>query len=98
MPQAVSDTSFKQELIEFSPTRLYYAYDLTPKVKATTMVRNVLNTRGELTVYFLINNTWSLVYYSPVSDCAVYGLWGAYGVCSKQENIQSCRCMNGLKL
>ncbi|XP_059063550.1 G-type lectin S-receptor-like serine/threonine-protein kinase At2g19130 [Cryptomeria japonica] len=97
MPQAVSDTSFEQELVEFSPTKLYYAYDLTPKVRSTTMVRNILNNRGELTVYYLINNNWSLVYYSPVSDCAVYGLCGAYGVCSKQQNIQSCSCMDGFK-
>ncbi|GLJ33041.1 hypothetical protein SUGI_0665070 [Cryptomeria japonica] len=95
MPQAVSDTSFEQELVEFSPTRLYYTYDLTPKVRSTTMVREVLRSNGELTVYYLINNTWSLVYYSPESDCAVYGLCGAYGVCSKQLNIQSCSCMDG---
>ncbi|GLJ33001.1 hypothetical protein SUGI_0664560 [Cryptomeria japonica] len=95
MPQAVSDTSFEQELVEFSPTRLYYTYDLTPKVRSKTMVREILRSNGELTVYYLINNNWNLVYYTPVSDCAVYGLCGAYGVCFKQQNNQSCSCMEG---
>ncbi|XP_057874165.2 G-type lectin S-receptor-like serine/threonine-protein kinase At4g27290 [Cryptomeria japonica] len=95
VPQAVSDTSFEQELVEFSPTRLYYTYNFTPKVRSTALVRYVLNFKGELRFYYLSNNTWSLVYNFPLSNCAVYGLCGAYGVCFTQENIQSCSCMEG---
>ncbi|GLJ32975.1 hypothetical protein SUGI_0663990 [Cryptomeria japonica] len=96
MPQAVSDSSFEQEFVEFSPTRIYYTYDVTPKFLSKIMVREILHSNGELTVYYLINNKWSLLYYTPVSYCAVYGLCGAYGVCFKKQNVQSCSCMEGV--
>ncbi|XP_057833595.2 G-type lectin S-receptor-like serine/threonine-protein kinase At2g19130 [Cryptomeria japonica] len=68
---------------------------LTPKA-GPIMAREVLNSNGELSVYFWVNNNnWGLVWFQPQSICGVYGVCGAYGVCLIQENILSCSCVQG---
>ncbi|GLJ32980.1 hypothetical protein SUGI_0664180 [Cryptomeria japonica] len=96
MPQAISDTTFRQEFVVVSPTEMYYSYGLTPEASLTIMGREILNWNGQLSFYFLVNNkSWTLVYDSPQSSCDVYGVCGAYGVCFFQANIQSCSCPQG---
>ncbi|XP_057874149.2 G-type lectin S-receptor-like serine/threonine-protein kinase At2g19130 [Cryptomeria japonica] len=98
MPQAISDTTFRQEFVVVSPTEMYYSYGLTPEASLTIMGREILNWNGQLSFYFLVNNkSWNLVYNSPHTNCEVYGVCGAYGVCLAQANIQSCSCPQGFQ-
>ncbi|GLJ33005.1 hypothetical protein SUGI_0664660 [Cryptomeria japonica] len=95
LPGALSYTILKMEFLVFSPTRMYYTYKLGPQA-STMMARHVLNRNGEMVLYYWTNNnSWSPIWYQPQSSCGVYGVCGAYGVCFTQENIQSCRCMEG---
>ncbi|XP_057834871.2 G-type lectin S-receptor-like serine/threonine-protein kinase At2g19130 [Cryptomeria japonica] len=90
-------SGLKLEFEVFSPTRMYYTYKLGPQFLASTMMmRHVLKWNGELLIYTCTdNNSWSPVWYQPQSSCGVYGVCGPYGVCFTQENIESCRCMEG---
>ncbi|GLJ32276.1 hypothetical protein SUGI_0649540 [Cryptomeria japonica] len=96
MPGATSDTTFKQEFVVVSPTKMYYTYWLSPEASSTMMVRDVLSWDGQLLFYLWVNNkSWNLVHDSPQTNCEVYGVCGAYGVCFTQENISASGSTDG---
>ncbi|GLJ32275.1 hypothetical protein SUGI_0649530 [Cryptomeria japonica] len=98
MPRATSDTKYKQEFVVVSPTKMYYAYWLSPKANLTMMGRQFLSWDGQLSFYLWINDIgWNLIHNSPHTNCEVYGVCGAYGLCFTQVNIQSCRCVQGFQ-
>ncbi|GLJ42372.1 hypothetical protein SUGI_0877580 [Cryptomeria japonica] len=94
LPGSPSYSILKEELVVFSPTRMYYTYKLAPDA-GTMMVR--VNWKGEISVYYWVNNnSWNVIWFQPQLRCGVYGICGPYGVCFTQENIQSCRCVEVL--
>ncbi|GLJ42368.1 hypothetical protein SUGI_0877450 [Cryptomeria japonica] len=93
LPGSPSYSILKEELVVFSPTRMYYTYKLAPEA-GTMMVR--VNWKGEISVYYWVNNnSWNVIWFQPQLRCGVYGICGPCGVCFPQENIQSCRCVEG---
>ncbi|GLJ16650.1 hypothetical protein SUGI_0285780, partial [Cryptomeria japonica] len=97
VPVGLSTTLYEQELVVFSPTRMYYIYWYTPKADSTLLLRAVLKENGEVSRYSWINNNWNLIDSSPQSSCDVYGVCGAYGVCFTPGNIELCDCLQGFQ-
>ncbi|GLJ32055.1 hypothetical protein SUGI_0645460 [Cryptomeria japonica] len=56
LPGAKSDSLFMEELVVFSPTRMYYTYGLTPKV-GPMMVREALNSNACMVYVGLMEST-----------------------------------------
>ncbi|GLJ16584.1 hypothetical protein SUGI_0283990 [Cryptomeria japonica] len=97
VPPGLSSTLYQQELVVFSPTRMYYMYSYTPNADSTVVMKEVLHENGEISRYSWANNNWNLINRAPTSSCGVYGVCGAYGVCFTQENIQLCECVQGFQ-
>ncbi|GLJ16583.1 hypothetical protein SUGI_0283970 [Cryptomeria japonica] len=93
----LSSTLYQQELVVFSPTRMYYMYSYTPNADSTVVMKEIFHENGELSRYSWANNNWNLIDSAPKSSCGVYGVCGAYGVCFTQENIQLCECVQGFQ-
>ncbi|XP_057852637.2 G-type lectin S-receptor-like serine/threonine-protein kinase At2g19130 [Cryptomeria japonica] len=97
-PGETSYSVLVQEFVVVSPTNTYYTYWLSPEASSMMMAREVLTSDGQLSFYIWVNNiSWSLRKTSPQTNCEVYGVCGAYGVCFTQENIRPCSCLQGFQ-
>ncbi|GLJ33002.1 hypothetical protein SUGI_0664600 [Cryptomeria japonica] len=94
MPESLSRSIFQEDLIELSPTRMYYIYWFTPKA-GPLMARQIVTPDGYFLSFLWIQNRWSMDWSQPQERCGVYGMCGAHGVCFTQANVQLCSCAEG---
>jgi len=71
----------------------YFTISLKPNF-TSYLSRFVVDVAGQLLVYIVVGNKWSMFWASPWDQCKVYALCGAYGSCNN-DYLQSCNCVTG---
>ncbi|KAH9323868.1 hypothetical protein KI387_018507, partial [Taxus chinensis] len=74
----------------------YFTYSLKPGIRLLT--RLVLDRVGEARQYTWIdNNNWNMFWSQPRDQCQIYDFCGPNGVCTHNNTLRFCNCVQGFQ-
>ncbi|XP_017216799.1 G-type lectin S-receptor-like serine/threonine-protein kinase At4g27290 [Daucus carota subsp. sativus] len=92
-PKSNPNGIYKDRFV-FNKKQIYYEFDLVNNTSAVIRFKLTPNGEIKLLVWNYENQIWKAYITLTVTDCDLYGLCGAYGICNINSSPR-CECMKG---